>query len=272
MKKIRLDKYLADMKAGTRSEVRQMIRKGRVTVGTDVLRSPEYKVDPDTDRVSLDGIPVEYEKLEYWMLNKPKGVVSATEDKREKTVVSLLPARARRDLFPVGRLDKDTTGLLLLTNDGALAYALLSPKRHVDKTYEAVVLGVPGEKEEELFAEGLDIGDEKRTLPAVLETGLGEIRNPDAAAVPGDEKLSRVRITIREGRFHQIKRMFEAVGMKVVELNRVSMGPLFLDETLAGGEARPLTAAEIASLKELEKCRKPERHRALPEQDTDREE
>lgn len=267
MKKIRLDKYLADMKAGTRSEVRQMIRKGRVTVGEHIIRAPEYKVDPDADEVRLDGVLMAYEELEYWMLNKPKGVVSATRDRNEKTVVSLLPERVRKDLFPVGRLDKDTTGLLLLTNDGALAHALLSPRRHVDKTYEAVVLGNPGEKEKEMFAGGLDIGDEKPTLPAVLETGF----SMDEACKEQESPKSRVRITIREGRYHQIKRMFEVVGMKVIELDRLSMGSLVLDETLARGEARPLTAEEITYLKELEHQKRPETTAILPEQDTDRE-
>ena len=162
MKKLRLDKYLADMQVGTRSEVKQMIRKGRVCLNGETVRSPEQKVDPGEDTVTLDGNAVGYVALEYWMLNKPQGVVSATEDRRDRTVVPLLPDAARKDLFPVGRLDKDTEGLLLLTNDGALAHALLSPKRHVDKTYYAVISGKPGQREQELFADGLDIGDEKR--------------------------------------------------------------------------------------------------------------
>ena len=151
MKKLRLDKYLADMQAGTRSEVKQMIRKGRVTVNGETVRRPEQKTDPEQDRVAVDGETVRYVAMEYWMLNKPQGVVSATEDRREKTVLSLLPDSARKDLFPVGRLDKDTEGLLLLTNDGALAHGLLSPKRHVDKIYRAVVSGKPGSREQELF-------------------------------------------------------------------------------------------------------------------------
>lgn len=260
MKKIRLDKYLADMRAGTRSEVRQMIRKGRVSVNGIPVRTPEYKTDPCSDKVELDGTAVNYIQTEYWMLNKPKGVVSATEDLREKTVLDLLPDAARKDLFPVGRLDKDTTGLLLLTNDGALAHALLSPKRHVDKKYEAVVTGRPGKREQELFACGLEIGDEKPTLPAVLELEgtldpQKEGENEACAACRSQEEktLAVVRITIREGRYHQIKRMFEAVGMKVVELKRLTMGPLVLDDTLAEGEARLLTQDEVDALKQPQK-------------------
>lgn len=256
MKKLRLDKYLADMQAGTRSEVRQFIRKGRVSVNGIPVRSPEYKTDPDSDTVELDGVGVNYIQTEYWMLNKPKGVVSATEDRKERTVLDLLPDAARKDLFPVGRLDKDTTGLLLLTNDGALAHALLSPKRHVDKKYEAVVTGRPGKREQELFACGLEIGDEKPTFPAVLELNepvdiQEKQENTTYAADQSqrDNVLSVVRITIREGRYHQIKRMFEAVGMKVVELKRLSMGPLVLDDTLNEGEARPLTEDEVKALK-----------------------
>ena len=237
MKKLRLDKYLADMQAGTRREVKQMARKGRGTGNGETVRRPEQKTDPEQDRVAVDGETVRYVAMEYWMLNKPQGVVSATEDRREKTVLSLLPDSARKDLFPVGRLDKDTEGLLLLTNDGALAHGLLSPKRHVDKIYRAVVSGKPGSREQELFRQGLDIGDEKKTLPAELE--ILDVR-PDC---------SEVEITIREGRYHQIKRMFEAVGMKVLFLKRISMGPLTLDEALEPGQARPLTEEETAALK-----------------------
>lgn len=247
MKKLRLDKYLADMQAGTRSEVKQMIRKGRVCLNGETVRSPEQKVDPGEDTVTLDGNAVGYVALEYWMLNKPQGVVSATEDRRDRTVVSLLPDAARKDLFPVGRLDKDTEGLLLLTNDGALAHALLSPKRHVDKTYYAVISGKPGQREQELFADGLDIGDEKKTLPARLEIlGSREEEN----GVGGKAWHSEVKITIREGRFHQIKRMFEAVDMEVLFLKRLTMGPLVLDEILEPGQARLLMEEELLALKQ----------------------
>lgn len=281
MKKLRLDKYLADMQAGTRSQVKQMIRKGRVAVNGAAVRMPEQKVDTEQDVVTLDGEPVGYTRMEYWMLNKPQGVVSATEDRTQQTVLSLLPDTARKDLFPVGRLDKDTEGLLLITNDGALAHGLLSPRRHVDKRYLAVVTGKPGAREQELFAEGLDIGDEKKTLPAKLElkgTPLPEAetagkhmsagaqipageRKLDGAQIPaGEQKLdgvhipaggSVVEITIQEGRYHQVKRMFEAVGMRVEYLKRLSMGPLVLDTALEPGQARRLTEEELFALREL---------------------
>ncbi len=257
MKKLRLDKYLADMQAGTRSQVKQMIRKGRVAINGAAVRMPEQKVDTEQDVVTLDGEPVGYTRMEYWMLNKPQGVVSATEDRTQQTVLSLLPDTARKDLFPVGRLDKDTEGLLLITNDGALAHGLLSPKRHVDKRYLAVVTGKPGAREQELFAEGLDIGDEKKTLPAKLElksTPLPEAETAGkhmsaGAQIPAGGSV--VEITIQEGRYHQVKRMFEAVGMRVEYLKRLSMGPLVLDTALEPGQARRLTEEELFALREL---------------------
>lgn len=233
MERIRLDKFLAEMGAGSRSQVKEMIRKGRVSVNGCPVRSPEQKVTAE-DKVEADGEPVSYAAHEYWMLNKPAGVVSATEDPREKTVVALIGRARRRDLFPVGRLDKDTEGLLLLTNDGALAHQLLSPKKHVDKTYLAVIDRPLSAEETRRFCEGLDIGDEKKTLPAALEV----LDSP-----------CRVKVTLREGRFHQIKRMFEALGSRVLYLKRLSMGSLCLDETLQPGEYRELTAKELETLK-----------------------
>ena len=164
-------------------------------------KAPELKVDPDEAQVTVDGNSISYVKMEYWMLHKPAGVVSATEDRRDRTVLDLLSDAARKDLFPVGRLDKDTEGLLLITNDGALSHRLLSPKSHVSKVYEAVIDGKVTEEDRQAFAEGLDIGDDKPTLPAeltILETTEKE---------PGIFE-SRIRITICEGRFHQIKRRF----------------------------------------------------------------
>ena len=198
---LRLDKYLADMQVGTRSEVKQMIRKGLV-------------------------------------LNKPAGVVSATEDPRDKTVIDLIEDRRRKDLFPAGRLDKDTEGLLLITNDGALAHDLLSPKKHVDKKYYAKIEGTVTEEDVELFGKGVDIGEKRVTLPAVL-TILSS----------GEE--SEITLTIREGKFHQVKRMFEAVGKKVTYLKRLSMGSLVLDEKLLPGEYRKLTEQELTQLKQM---------------------
>ena len=169
MAKIRLDKYLADMQIGTRSAVKEYIRKGRVRVNEAVVKSPEQKIDTETDTVLYDDKPVGYHTYEYFMLNKPQGVVSATQDTKEKTVTELITEKNRKDLFPVGRLDKDTEGLLLITNDGALSHELLSPKKHVDKTYFAEVMGKIGQAEVVKFKEGLVIDTEFTALPAVLE-------------------------------------------------------------------------------------------------------
>lgn len=162
MSKLRLDKYLADMGVGTRQEVKALIRKGRVAVDGITAKAPELKVDPDEAQVTVDGNSISYVKMEYWMLHKPAGVVSATEDRRDRTVLDLLSDAARKDLFPVGRLDKDTEGLLLITNDGALSHRLLSPKSHVSKVYEAVIDGKVTEEDRQAFAEGLDIGETNR--------------------------------------------------------------------------------------------------------------
>ncbi len=230
--KLRLDKYLADMGQGTRSEVKKAIRKGLVQVNGRTVREPEYKVDTEEDQVLFAGRQAEYEEYEYYMLNKPAGVISASEDARERCVVDLIESRKRKDLFPVGRLDKDTEGLLLITNDGALAHRLLSPKKHVDKVYYARVQGRVTQEDVELFGQGVDIGEEKQTLPAdlcILETG----------------DISKVELTIREGRFHQVKRMFQAVGKEVLYLKRLRMGPLALDESLEPGQYRTLNTQEL---------------------------
>lgn len=236
MAQIRLDKFLADAGLGTRKEVKTLVKKRQVTVNGTVVLQSEQKVDSACDEVCVDGKRVGYEAYSYYMLHKPQGVVSATKDAREKTVTSLIDEPKRRDLFPVGRLDKDTEGLLLITNDGKLANDLLSPGKHVDKTYYARINGRVTEREVAAFAEGLDIGDAEKTLPAVLEV-----------LAAGDE--SEIRITITEGRYHQIKRMFQAVGMEVVYLKRLRMGPLVLDETLAKGAYRKLTDEEVQLLR-----------------------
>lgn len=233
--KLRLDKYLADMGLGTRSEVKKAITKGLVEVNGDVVKKPEYKVDTETDEIRHLGKPVGYTEYEYYMLNKPAGVISATEDRRERTVLDLIGSRRRDDLFPVGRLDKDTEGLLLITNDGALAHRLLSPKKHVDKVYYARIQGRVTEADAEAFARGLDIGDEKQTLPAELD-------------ILDAKEISEIRVTIREGRFHQVKRMFQAVGKEVIYLKRLQMGGLKLDENLRTGAYRELTKEEIDKL------------------------
>lgn len=235
---IRLDKYLSEMGAGTRQEVKRYIRQGRVEVDGKVVKKPEEKVDENTQEVALDGSEVAYARYEYYMLNKPAGVVSASRDKRDRTVVSLITERKRGDLFPVGRLDKDTEGLLLVTNDGGLAHRLLSPGKHVDKCYYAEVSGMVTQQEVELFAEGVDIGtahEEERTRPARLE-------------ILSSGKISRIRLTIQEGKFHQVKRMFRAAGKEVLYLKRESMGSLVLDESLSPGQYRHLTEEELKKL------------------------
>lgn len=233
----RLDKYLADMSVGTRSEVKNMIKKGLVTVNGEVIRRPEYKVDIEKDRLQCGGRDVVYQTHVYYMLNKPAGVITATNDKRQKTVLDLITDKERKDLFPVGRLDKDTEGLLLITNDGDLAHQLLSPKKHVAKCYRAVVDGCVTEEDVRLFAEGLKMDEEWTALPAKLTI---------LSAGPESE----TEVVIYEGKFHQIKRMFEAVGKKVTALKRLSMGTLELDEMLLPGEYRPLTEEELKALKE----------------------
>lgn len=234
MKTIRLDKFLADSQLGTRSQVKQLLKKGLITVNGETIKKPEVKIDPENDRVCFDKKVISPEKEVYYMLNKPPGVVSATEDRKERTVLDLLEKKDRRpDLFPVGRLDKDTVGLLLITNDGALAHRLLSPRRHVDKTYLVYVDGELTEEMVRAFANGLDIGDEKLTLPARLEL-IPELNAPCCQA----------KVTLHEGRFHQIKRMFHAVGRQVVYLKRLSMGSLLLDEHLPEGSYRRLTEEE----------------------------
>ncbi len=236
MAQIRLDKYLADSGQGTRTEVKHKLKQGRVRVNDVVVKKPEMKIEPAEDTVSIDGRNLTLEEFQYYMLNKPAGVVSATRDDRDKTVIELITGDKRRDLFPVGRLDKDTEGLLLITNDGVLSNNLLAPGKYVEKCYLAKVQGKVTETEVEKFKEGLDIGDEKPTAPATL-----------IIEESGEE--SWVKIIITEGRYHQIKRMFEAVDMKVLYLKRLSMGALELDESLELGEYRRLTDEELRSLK-----------------------
>ena len=232
---IRLDKYLADMGIGTRTEVKKLIRQGKVKIGDTVVKSPEQKIDIATQKVFCEGQEVGYEEYEYYMLNKPAGYVSATTDVKDKTVLDLITDKRRKDLFPVGRLDKDTEGLLLITNDGDLAHRLLAPKKHVDKLYYAKVEGLVTEDDVKTFAEGVNIGDDEMTRPAVLE-------------ILKSDEISEIHLTIQEGKFHQVKRMFEAVGKKVIYLKRVSMGTLRLDENLKLGEYRALTEEELEHL------------------------
>lgn len=236
---LRLDKALADMQAGTRSQVKELIRKKRITVNGDIVTKPEFKVDTDKDTIFLDDKCLSYTEYEYYMLNKPAGVISATEDKSQQTVIDLIKTRKRKDLFPVGRLDKDTEGLLLITNDGALAHNLLSPGKHVDKTYYSIVKGRIDKDIVDTFAKGLIVDKELTAMPSKLEI----------ISYNSDKDCSEVNITIQEGKFHQIKRMFAAVGSEVLFLKRLSFGSLGLDNTLKPGEYRSLTETEVNLLK-----------------------
>ncbi len=245
--KLRLDKLLAEITEGSRSEVKQWIRKGQVRVDGESVIHPETKVDPENQEICLDGVPVRYQQYEYYMLNKPQGVISATTDDRNATVVSLITESNRSDLFPVGRLDIDTEGLLLLTNNGELAHRLLSPRHHVDKTYLVRIRGILSKDDIDTLEQGMDIGDEKQTLPAVVESH--RILSSTESQSPS-EAVSELFFTIQEGRYHQIKRMFARIGKPVVYLKRVRMGALELDPQLAPGEYRPLTEAELKELVE----------------------
>jgi 16S rRNA pseudouridine516 synthase len=235
---LRLDKYLADMGIGTRSEIKDWIRKGRVRINQEICKKPETKVDTSRDEVYFDQTRVGYKPYLYLMLHKPAGVVSATTDQVNRTVLELIKDTQGKELFPVGRLDKDTEGLLLLTNDGDLAHRLLSPRKHVDKVYYARIEGKVTAEDQEAFLKGLPIEEDYITLPARLHI-----------LHSGD--ISEIELTIQEGKFHQVKRMFEAVGKKVLYLKRLSMGGLLLDPTLAPGEYRELTEEELRYLKEL---------------------
>jgi 16S rRNA pseudouridine516 synthase len=237
---LRLDKFLADMGIGSRSDIKNWIRKGRVRINDVICKKPETKVIIDTDEVYFDESKVQYQEYLYLMLHKPEGVVSATFDNVNRTVLDLIKDKQGKDLFPVGRLDKDTEGLLLLTNDGELAHQLLSPKKHVDKVYYAKVKGRVTEEDEKEFLAGVAIEEDYTTLPAKL-----------TILVSGD--VSEIELTIQEGKFHQVKRMFEAVGKEVIYLKRLSMGGLSLDPVLAPGEYRSLTEEEIIYLKNVTK-------------------
>ena len=237
MKVCRLDKFLADAGLGTRSEVKKFLKAGLVSVNGTVVKDPAEKIDLENDVIEYSGERVVFEENRYFVLNKPTGVVSATEDRNEQTVLSLLKGENTKDLFPVGRLDKDTEGFLLITDDGALAHKLLSPKYHVDKTYHVTAEGKVTDDDLKQLEEGVDIGEKALTLPAKAEM-----------IVSGSD-VSEVLLTIHEGKFHQVKRMFEVIGKPVVHLKRISFGPLALDETLTPGEFRRLTDEEIKALK-----------------------
>lgn len=230
---MRLDKFLCDTAGLTRTEAKNAVKKGQIAVNGQVQKAADFKVKENTDTVTFQGKPLSYAAFHYYMLHKPAGVITATEDKKESTVMDILREEKVKNLFPVGRLDKDTEGLLLVTDDGELAHNLLSPKKHVDKEYLVKVRDSISEEDCRKLSEGVDIGDEKPTAPAKVERVA--------------EK--EILLTIREGRFHQVKRMLQAVGNEVLYLKRLSMGSLRLPEDLEKGAYRPLSEEEIYKIK-----------------------
>ncbi|MDB5054905.1 MAG: pseudouridine synthase [Bacilli bacterium] len=238
----RLDKVLAHSGFGTRSEIKLLVKQGIVIVNGKMVKDSGLQVNPETDHIEVGDKKVNFQTHVYLMLNKPQGVISATEDSRERTVIDLLDASyGHLALFPVGRLDKDTEGLLLLTNDGKLAHSLLSPNKHVAKTYYAEVAGKVDYNDQQTFSRGVELDDGYVTMPAQLII----LKEGDPSLL----KESKIELTIMEGKFHQVKRMFEAVGKKVTYLKRISMGSLRLDEYLALGDYRTLTDEELQQLR-----------------------
>jgi 16S rRNA pseudouridine516 synthase len=282
---MRLDKMLGNLGYGTRSAVKILIRSGAVTVNGKQVKDHGLQINPNEDVVVLDGETIQYRDTVYVILHKPAGVVSATEDKRDRTVIDLLaPELTVLSPFPVGRLDKDTEGLLLITNDGKLSHELLSPRKHVPKTYRALVAGDVGAEDIQNFTLGVTLDDEYVTMPAQLKVLAKQSQDAGAGADTGStpvdvsyakeliearmlvpevkleadaetgesvdlSTLSWIELQIHEGKFHQVKRMFEAVGKKVLYLRRIAMGPIQLDATLAPGEWRELTEEEVDSLR-----------------------
>ena len=229
---MRLDKALADMGIGTRSEIRKACKANRIEVNGEPVRDPSTHIDPEADEIRLDGEVIGYSKYVYFMLNKPAGTVSATKDD-SLTVLDLVDCTVK-GLYPVGRLDKDTEGLLLITNDGPLGHALLSPKRHVEKEYEVHVKDPLHEEDVQRIRDGLKVSKEETFLPAEVTISSDLI----------------CHVVLKEGKYHEVKRMFEAIGNEVVYLKRIRMKDLCLDPKLAPGEYRELTDEELASLKE----------------------
>jgi 16S rRNA pseudouridine516 synthase len=237
---MRLDKLLAHSGLGTRKEVKKLLKTKIVEVNEKTVTDPKTHVDPDTDKVTVGGEKLDYQEFVYFMMNKPQGVISATEDLMHETVLDLLEMQdSLQEPHPVGRLDIDTEGLLILTNDGKLTHRVLSPKHHVDKRYYAEIDGIVTEEDIVQFKEGVTLDDDYETLPADLE-----ILSTDEEA-----GTSVIELVIREGKFHQVKRMMQAVGKEVTYLKRLEMGPISLDNTLELGAYRELTSEEIDLLK-----------------------
>ncbi|HHW58353.1 MAG TPA: rRNA pseudouridine synthase [Clostridia bacterium] len=237
MAKMRIDKLLANMGIGTRKEVKNFIKKGLVSVNGRIIKDNSLLVNTDLDTILFEGKKINYQEFIYIMMNKPQGIISATYDPIEKTVIDLLPNELKaRHPFPVGRLDKDTEGLLIITNDGELAHKLLSPKKKVIKKYYVEIQGFVTENDIDSFAKGIVFKDGYKTLPAKLE-------------ILSSCDISKVYVYITEGKYHQIKRMFESIGKKAIYLKRLAMGNLQLDEKLQPGEWRILSDQELYLLK-----------------------
>ncbi|MCR4716673.1 MAG: rRNA pseudouridine synthase [Lachnospiraceae bacterium] len=238
---VRLDKYLADMGKGSRSEIKKYVKAKRVKINGEIAKSSDIKIAPDSDEIRLDECLISYEEHVYYMLNKPEGVVSATEDNLHKTVIDLIKSEdKRRGLFSMGRLDIDTTGLLIITDDGELSHRLLSPKYHVDKCYYAIVEGKVSEEDAIRVKEPLNIGSDKEpimTLPASMDI------------ISSSDEISEINLTICEGKFHQVKKMMAKLNHPVIKLKRVSFGAIKLDEELKPGEYRKLTNEELEMIK-----------------------
>ena len=237
-KKLRIDKILSNLGYGSRAELKVYCKKGLVKVNDKVISNPGTQVDTDVDKIEFNNEVVKYREFVYIMMNKPDGYLSATFDKRDPIVLDLIdPSYLTFEPFPVGRLDKDTEGLLVLTNDGQLAHRVLSPKKHVPKTYYAKIEGIVTQEDVQAFEKGVTLDDGYETMPSQLK-------------ILKSDDLSEIELTIHEGKFHQVKRMFESVGKKVVYLKRLSMGKLTLDETLDLGEYRELTDEEVKLIEE----------------------
>lgn len=233
MAQIRLDKYLADCGNSTRSECKTTIKKGSVSVNGKVIKDGSLKINPDCDCVYVNGRKLSYSKYTYIMLNKPSGVITATKDLNDKTVLELLPAElAKRYIFPVGRLDKDTTGLLILTNNGDFAHKTLSPKKHISKTYIAKVTGKVDDEAINAFKRGIQLNDH-------------HCKEAELEIISENDEYTLTKVVISEGIFHQIKRMFKAINCTVIELKRIAFGDIILDNQLAEGECRPLNEEEL---------------------------
>lgn len=231
---MRLDKILTHSGYGSRKEVQKIIKSKKVTVDGKVISKPESNINPEQSEICINGKPVDYQEFYYYILNKPSGYISATEDPTEETVIDLLSVEDRnKELFPVGRLDKDTEGLLLLTNDGKMAHDLLSPKKHVDKTYYAKVKGTMVEEDIHIFAQGMTLENGTTYQPGKLE-------------IISSGEFSEIYVTIREGKFHQVKKMVQFVGKEVVYLKRIQMGQLKLPKDLELGSYRKLTKEELS--------------------------